>query len=186
MFEGPDLPDPQFSGTGVSSYDADSEILSSFPSPQNPEGDLYLRFFVESGEEFALAAMGIREVLSVAPEQITPVPNVSPLLMGVFNFRGQVIWISDVGQFLGGTRLLNTERTEIPIIVIESQDIMVGLAGERVRGMEWLNLDALTPSSSHSTDSMTPFLKGEWEGISEKPLRLLDPTSILRSARWAA
>jgi purine-binding chemotaxis protein CheW len=186
MFDGPDFPDPQFTSSALSSLDTNVDTLGSFSTPQNPEGDLYLRFFVESGEEFALAAMGIREVLSIAPEQITPVPNVSPLLMGVLNFRGQVIWVSDVGQFLGGMRLLNTERTEIPIIVIESQDIMVGLAGERVRGMEWLNLDTLTPSSIHTTDSMTPFLKGEWQGISEKPLRLLDPASILRSARWAA
>jgi purine-binding chemotaxis protein CheW len=186
MFDGPDLTDSQLSSLDVSNYDTDPETLASFPSPQNPEGDLYLRFFVESGEEFAIAAMGIREVLSIAPDQITPVPNVSPLLMGVLNFRGQVIWISDIGQFLGGMRLLNTERTEIPIIVIESQDVMVGLASERVKGMEWLNLDTLTPSSGPTTDSMTPFLKGEWQGISENPLRLLDSASILRSARWAA
>jgi purine-binding chemotaxis protein CheW len=186
MFDGPDLPETYFSTPEVSSRDTEPETLSSFPSPQNPEGDLYLRFFVESGDEFALAAMGIREVLSLTPDQITPVPNVSPLLMGVLNFRGQVIWVSDVGQFLGGTRLLNTERTEISIIVIESQEIAVGLAVERVRGMEWLSLDKLLPPSSQATDSMSPFLKGEWQGVSETSLRLLDPASILRSARWAA
>ena len=186
MFDGPDLPDPQSSTLEVSNHDAYSETLSSFPSQQNPEGDLYLRFFVESGEEFALAAMGIREVLSIVPDQITPVPNVSPMLMGVLNFRGQVIWISDVGQFLGGAKLLNTERTEVSVIVIESQDIMVGLAVERVRGMEWLSLDTLMPISSQTVDSMMPFLKGEWQGLSEQSLQLLDPASILRSARWAA
>jgi purine-binding chemotaxis protein CheW len=171
-------------GADLSNIDA-KEGLSSFQPLQNPEGDLYLRFFVESGEEFALPAMGIREVLSLVPSQITPVPNVSPLLMGVLNFRGQVIWVSDIGQFLGGAKLLNTERTEISIIVIESQDIMVGLAVEQVKGMDWLNLDALVPPSSSVTDSVSPFLKGEWQGISEYPLRLLDPLSILRSARWA-
>jgi purine-binding chemotaxis protein CheW len=186
MFDGPDLLDPLFSSPEVSNYDTQPESLSSFPSPQNPEGDLYLRFFVESGEEFALAAMGIREVLSLAPDQITPVPNVSPLLMGVLNFRGQVIWVSDVGQFLGGARLLNTERTEISIIVIEAQDIMVGLAVEHIRGMEWLSLDTLMPSSSQTSESMASFLKGEWPSLSEESLRLLDPASILRSARWAA
>lgn len=162
------------------------EGLNSFQPLQNPEGDLYLRFFVESGEEFALPAMGIREVLALAPAQITPVPNVSPLLMGVLNFRGQVVWVSDVGQFLGNTKLLNTERAEIPIIVIESQDTMVGLAVEQVKGMDWLNFDALVPPSSSATDSVSPFVKGEWQGLSESPLRLLDPQSILRSARWAS
>jgi purine-binding chemotaxis protein CheW len=168
----------------LSDIDA-KESLNSFQPLQNPEGDLYLRFFVESGDEFALPAMGIREVLSLVPNQITPVPNVSPLLMGVLNFRGQVIWASDVGQFLGSVKLLNTERAEISIIVIESQDLMVGLAVAQVRGMEWLSLDTLVPPSSSVIDSVSPFLKGEWPGISEQPLRLLEPLSILRSARWA-
>jgi twitching motility protein PilI len=179
-----------FGGLELSEMDAkeidSNENLSSFSSRQNPEGDLYLRFFVESGEEFALPAMGIREVLALLPDQITPIPNVSPLLMGVLNFRGQVIWVSDIGQFLGSTKLLNTERAELSIIVIESQDTTVGLAVERVKGMEWLSLDTLVPPSSAATDSMFPFLKGEWQGISEQSLRLLDPSSILRSARWAA
>jgi purine-binding chemotaxis protein CheW len=171
-------------GTDLSDIDA-KESLNSFQPLQTPEGDLYLRFFVESGDEFALPAMGIREVLSLTPNQITPVPNVSPLLMGVLNFRGQVIWVSDVGQFLGGTRLLNPERTEISIIVIESQELMVGLAVDQVKGMEWLSLDTLVAPSSSTIDSVSPFLKGEWLGISEQPLRLLEPLSILRSARWA-
>jgi purine-binding chemotaxis protein CheW len=168
----------------LSDIDA-KESLNSFQPLQHPEGDLYLRFFVESGDEFALPAMGIREVLSLVPSQITPVPNVSPLLMGVLNFRGQVIWVSDVGQFLGSAKLLNAERAEISIVVIESQDLMVGLAVEQVRGMEWLSLDTLVPPSSSVIDSISPFLKGEWSGVSERPLRLLEPLSILRSARWA-
>jgi purine-binding chemotaxis protein CheW len=174
-----------FSGPDLSDIDT-REDLSDFSSLQNPVGDLYLRFFVESGNEFAIPAMGIREVLSLMPDQITPVPNVSPLVMGVLNFRGQVIWVSDVGQFLGGTRLLNTERTEISVIVIEAQDIMVGLAVERVRGMEWLSIETLQPLSNRVNDGMSPFLKGEWSHIDEHPLQLLDPLSILRSARWAA
>lgn len=175
------------SDTSNSNVDTNNsqDNLGSFQALQNPEGDLYLQFFVESGDEFALPAMGIREVLSLAPGQITPIPNVSPLLMGVFNFRGQVIWVSDVGQFLGSTKLLNAERTELSIIVIEAQDIMVGLAVEKVKGMNWFNPDHLVPPSSSIADSVSPFLRGEWQGISEQPLRLLDPLAILRSARWA-
>jgi twitching motility protein PilI len=180
MFSGPELSEEM----DAPEFDT-NETFASLSTPQTPEGDLYLRFFIESGEEFAFSAMGVREVLSLTPDQITPVPNVSPLLMGVLNFRGQVIWVADIGQFLGSAKLLNVERTEISIIVIEAQELTVGLAVAQVRGMEWLRIDALIPPSSSATDSMFPFLKGEWQGVSERPLRLLDPTSILRSARWA-
>ncbi|MEO0373149.1 Chemotaxis protein CheW [Acaryochloris thomasi RCC1774] len=162
-----------------------SEPLPELQGLQNPEGDLYLRFFVESGQEFALPAMGIREVLSLDPEQITLVPNVSPLLMGILNLRGQVIWVTDIGQFLGDAQPLNTDRSEISIVAIETQEVTVGLAVERVMGMDWLDTEQLT-LSTNAPDSMAPFLKGEWmmDGTHQS-LRLLDPTAILRSARWA-
>lgn len=165
--------------------DTDTNQLSNLQELQNPEGDLFLRFFIESGQEFALPAQGIREVLALAPDQITPIPNVSPVLMGVLNLRGQVVWVTDIGQFLGHPKPLDTDCQEISIIAIESQEITVGLAVDKVMDMDWLDADRLSPSLS-APDNMAPFLKGEWIiNESEQYLRLLDPEAILRSARWA-
>ena len=169
--------------------DADAsteENLSELQSLQQPEGELYLRFFVGSGHGFALPATEIREVLAIAPDQITLIPNVSPILMGIFNLRGQVIWIADVGQFLGDSQPVNTDRAEISVIAVESQDVTVGLAVDQVTGMHWLDPDQLS-TSSEAPDQIASFLKGEWriEVFNDKPLWLLDPVAILRSARWA-
>lgn len=174
-------------GSNISDVDGseNDKNLSGLSALQNPEGDLYLRFLNNAGEELALPAKGIREVLAIAPDQITAIPNVSPILMGVLNFRGQVVWVADIGQFLGGTRPINIDRSEISIVVIESQDVMIGLAVEQVKGMEWLNLDLMAPTSE-VPESMSPFLIGEWCGVADTPIRLLDPAAILRSARWAA
>ena len=131
-------------------FDADlplEESTSFQELVQNPEGDLHLRFFLESGEELAMPAMGIREVLAIASDQITPVPNVSPFLLGILNLRGQVVWVTDVGQFLGEPKPLTIDQGELSIIVIESGEMMLGLAVSSVKGMEWLNADALRPTS---------------------------------------
>ena len=171
-------------------FDADlplEESTSFQELVQNPEGDLHLRFFLESGEELAMPAMGIREVLAIASDQITPVPNVSPFLLGILNLRGQVVWVTDVGQFLGEPKPLTIDQGELSIIVIESGEMMLGLAVSSVKGMEWLNADALRPTSK-TNESLLPFLTGEWvasiEG--EKPLQLINPEAIVKSARWAA
>ncbi|HEY9740219.1 MAG TPA: chemotaxis protein CheW [Coleofasciculaceae cyanobacterium] len=154
---------------------------------ESPEGELHLRFFVPSGNEFALPATGIKEVLSKSPDQITAIPNASPLLLGTLNFRGRVIWVSDLGQFLGDTAMLNTDRSEIPIIAVEDQDTMLGLAIDRIVGMDWLDVEQVQ-MPTNVPDSMAPFLRGEWllDKESDKFLRLLDQVAILRSARWAA
>lgn len=159
-----------------------------FQELESPEGELHLRFYTPSGEEFALPATGIREVLSPAPDRITPVPNVSPLLLGTLNVRGRVVWVADLGQFLGDTIPLNTDRQEVSVIAVEDQDILLGLAVDRVVGMQWLDIEQIQSPSS-VPDGVAPFLRGEWaltEGESKHYLRLLDQVSILRSARWAA
>src|SRR4028118_368020 len=87
-----------------------------FHELETPEGELHLRFYVPSGNEFALPATGIKEVISQSPDRITAIPNASPLLLGTINIRGRVIWVSDLGQFLGDGMVLNTDRPEIPVI----------------------------------------------------------------------
>lgn len=153
---------------------------------ESPEGELHLRFYIPSHQEFALPAMGIREVLELSPERITPIPNASPLLLGTLNLRGRVIWVADLGQFLGEVTPLNTDRAEIPVIAVEEQDTIVGLAVEQIGGMDWLDIQHLV-AANNVPDTMAPFLRGEWllDAQNNQCLRLLDPMAILRSARWA-
>lgn len=163
------------------------DLAPEFQELDSPEGELHLRFYVSSDQEFALPATGIREVLSQPPDRITPIPNASPLLLGTLNFRGRVIWVADLGQFLGEPMFLNTDRPEIPVIAVEDQDAMLGLAVDQIVGMDWLDVEQLQTRNS-APDSMEPFLRGEWvlDTEANQCLRLLDPVKILRSARWAA
>ena len=159
-----------------------------FQELETPEGELHLRFYVPSGNEFALPATGIREVLAPSPDRMTPIPNVSSLLLGTLNMRGRVIWVADLGQFLGDQTPLNTDRPEIPIVAVEDQDTILGLAVDRIVGMDWLDVEQQLDSPNNAPDGMIPFLRGEWMlgAQTQKVLRLLDQVKILRSARWAA
>jgi purine-binding chemotaxis protein CheW len=153
-----------------------------------PDGELYLRFFLASGEELALPAVSIREAIFQPPDRITPIPNVSSLLLGTLNVRGRVIWVADLGQFLGDSVPLNCDRTELHVIAVEDQDTMLGLAVDRVADTKWLNIDDIQMPTD-IPDTMAPFVRGEWlleEKDSNRRLRLLDQVSILRSARWVA
>lgn len=165
----------------------DREQAPEFQELENPEGELHLRFYVPSGNEFALNAIGIREVISSSPDRITAIPNVSPLLLGTLNIRGRVIWVADLGQFLGDSGPLDTDRPEIPVIAVEDQDTMLGLAVDRIVGMDWLDVDEIQ-RPTNVPDTMEPFLRGEWlaDKKTNNYLRLLNQVALLRSARWAA
>jgi len=153
------------------------------------QGELHLRFYLSSGDEFALPAMGIKEVMQQEPDRITPIPNASDLLLGTINLRGQVIWVADLGSFLQDMGVLNTERAEIPVIAIEDQDLILGLAVEKLGEMEWLDVEELQ-MPLNVPDYIAPYVQGEWVFSDEENeenktyLRLLDQVAILRSARW--
>jgi twitching motility protein PilI len=165
----------------------EQEIVSEIQELKSPEGEPHLRFYLPSMSEFALPAVGIKEVMQQPPERITPIPNASPLLLGTINLRGQIIWVADLAQFLGDTATLKTERTEIPVIAVEDQEIILGLAVDRLGDMEWLLLEELQ-ISNNVPDPIAPYVQGEWsfKDHSQRVLRLLDHVAILRSARWVA
>jgi twitching motility protein PilI len=98
-----------------------------------------------------------------------------------------VIWVADLGQFLGDSSRLNTDRAEIPIIAIKEEETILGLAVERLGDMEWLDPDKLGSAAS-IPDQIALYVQGEWilGQESKKTLRLLDHLAILRFARWAA
>ncbi|MDJ0732303.1 MAG: chemotaxis protein CheW [Crocosphaera sp.] len=162
------------------------EISPELQALQTPEGELYLRFHLPSTEEFALPAIAIREVMQQSPDRITPIPNASPLLLGTLNLRGQVIWVADLGQFLGNSLPLRTDRPEIPVIAVEEQDTILGLAIDQLGDMEWLDIDQLQ-APNNVADHIAPYVQGEWvvQENTHQVLRLLDQVAILRSARWA-
>ncbi|MDJ0568691.1 MAG: chemotaxis protein CheW [Pleurocapsa sp. MO_192.B19] len=153
---------------------------------ENPEGELHLRFYLASGEACAFPATGIAEVMQQTPDQIAPIPNASPLLLGTINLRGKVIWVADLGQFLGDSGVLKTDRPTIPVIAIEDQEQILGLAISSIGDMDWLDVEQLEIYNSPS-DSMAPFVQAQWQAEDESAqiINLLDPAKILRSARWA-
>lgn len=155
------------------------------PSVEVREGELCLTFCVPSGKKFALPAFGVREIISTLVDRITPLPNASPFLLGTFNWRGQVIWIADLGQFLGDTTLVNTDRGEVSMLVVEEQETVMGFAISNVANTEWLTPDRLSPIQN-IPDAMASFVKGEYSPAEEEFLYLLDQIAILSSARWAS
>lgn len=161
------------------------------PSTTNVEmgsrdGELCLRFDVPSGNEFALAASGVREVMSVYPDRITPIPNASPFFLGTYNWRGQVIWVADLGQFLGDQVLVNTDRTEVSILIVEEQELVMGFAVQTVINTEWLNVDKIVSEDLNLPPAIRSFVKGVYSttGSDTSPLRLLDRIAIIRSTQW--
>lgn len=178
------MADNQYYPSAINNSQISLGIEQQVEPVEAPEGELHLRFVLPSGDEFALPAVGIREVMQQESDRITPVPNASSLLLGTINLRGEIIWVADLGQFLGYPNMLNTDRAEIPVIAVEEQETIIGLAVDNLGAMEWIDIETLQ-LPHNLPDHLAPYIQGEWIDDKQKQVRLLDQIAILRSARWA-
>lgn len=152
---------------------------------RTPEGDLHILFTIPSGDTLALPGhWGTRSCGRDSRSHYASAQYLQSAT-GDFELAGAGDLGRGCGKFLGDDTPLNTDRSELSIIAIEDDELMVGLAVHQVRGMEWLNNDTIKPAT-HVSDQMAPFVRGEWVFDAEQQdiVKLLDPLAILRSARW--
>jgi len=101
----------------------------------------YLSFRV-GRETFALPVVDAREIEKPIP--FTLVPNVDDFVEGVFNLRGKIIPLMDLGKrlTLGPKKITSESR----IVIAESGHRLVGMVVDAVLGVISINMDDLSPA----------------------------------------
>jgi hypothetical protein len=101
------------------------------------------------------------EIISVSPTQITPIPQVNTPIMGIYSWRGEILWIIDGSALLGDTTLCDrhfwSNRYSV-FVVRESGEHMgimvpgVGNLGKRSRFCS--HLDPPHPPANLTLDNV--------------------------------
>lgn len=61
----------------------------------------FLQFYLDSEIRVMLPVAQITEVLKIELARIVPIPQMPPWVMGVYNWRGDILWMVDLGHLLG-------------------------------------------------------------------------------------
>ena len=154
----------------------------------------FLRFHLEPDLNAALPVDQMTEVFTVSTTKVVPIPHMPPWVIGVYNWRGEILWLVDLGYLLGGTPLYQqtSSRSLYTAIVVNSQQSggrqgsstagkkMLGLAVNRVEDMEWFNSDLIqSPPESAVNPALVPFLRGYWLKNNGEIVVVLDGNSII-------
>lgn len=159
-------------------------------------GKQFLRFHLLPDTTAVLPVQQITEVLTIPISQVIPIPHMPAWVMGVYNWRGEILWMVDLGQLIGLAPLyqqLNSRSTYTAIVIHGSQlsgkqqlasqktdKRMLGLLVNRVEDMEWCNPDRIqSPPLSAVTPELVPFLRGYWPKSNGEILVVLDGDSII-------
>ena len=101
--------------------------MSTALATSTGQADLLATFFVRDAL-CALDAASVQEVIRVGP--VTPVHYAPGEVVGIFNLRGRIVTIVDIGQLLGFAAAIPGPDSRI--FIIEDRNEFVGLLVDRV------------------------------------------------------
>jgi positive phototaxis protein PixI len=160
---------------------------------QTGVGQQFLRFHLVPNTTAMLPVNQMTEVLTIPIAEIVPIPQMPAWVMGVYNWRGEILWMADLGHLVGLTPLYEqaSSSSSYTAIVVRatgrqqagSQNIggkMLGLLVNRVEDMESCNPDLIqSPPEAAVPPEFVPFLRGYWLKPNGEIIVVLDGNSVI-------
>lgn len=168
-----------------------SKLLS--PSSQTSIEVLQqLKFRLYPDTQAMLPISQITEVLKLQLVQIVPIPQMPAWVMGVYNWRGDILWMVDLGQLLGldswyqhqHERALHTAIVLSPNRQDKQNEnqIHLGLVVASVEDLETCDPKAIQTAVDSQTNShLIDFLQGYWLSPEGAMVLALDGKAIAKA-----
>ncbi len=122
-----------------------------------------LRFYVSSQDTASLPLNDIEEVVKLPIKEILPVPDLPDRVLGIYNWRSEMLWLVDLGQQLGFPSPITHPHVleTIWAIVIRVEGKLLGLGVPRLMGLETHpNRQLQLPTEELFGQPLRSFLKG--------------------------
>lgn len=123
-----------------------SPLSSAHSSPAVNE-QRFLRFHISKRETALLPLNSIQQVLKVPVLEIIPVPHMPDCVLGIYNWRGEMLWLIDMAQQLGfASPLVDLRSSEaINVIVVQVEHTCLGMVVSHTADIEMHPLQQLQP-----------------------------------------
>ena len=167
-------------------------LLPLTNSASSSEKEPFLRFYLEPDTTALLPLLQLAEVFNIPISQIVPIAHMQPWIRGVYNWRGEILWIADLGHLVGLTPSYQQASSTLTYTTVVLQSLsnqatsttgknqLLGVIVNRLEDIEWCNLDQIqSPPSSTVAQGLVPFLRGYWWKSDDDVLAVLDGEAIM-------
>ncbi|KAM3089776.1 chemotaxis protein CheW [Phormidesmis sp. 146-35] len=154
-------------------------------------GQKFLRFRLCSDQDALLPVDEVAAVLTLQTQDVLPVPHMPDCVLGIYNWRGEVLWLVDLAHQVGLDALVkqNSRLTSCMAIVLQVNGQFLGLAVPDVYDIEPHDPQLLQPPLSELfSPKLLPFVKGYLTGADRQSTEdqrstVLEVTAILQDPR---
>ena len=176
------------------SLSVSNSLLPSSERASSKALEQFLRFHLMPDTTVLLPMQQLTEVLTIPNGKIVPIFHMPAWVIGVYNWRGEILWMVDLGHLLGLTASYQqaNSASSYTAIVLQACDRqatstnlknqMLGVVVSRVEDIEWCNPDWIqSPPSSTITSEIAPFLRGYWLKNNGDMLAVIDGIAIIEA-----
>ncbi len=153
---------------------------------------------METKQKFLSFSLGVRdtaviplgqitEVVQIPLTEICGVPQMPNCVVGIYNWRGEMLWLVDLEEMLGYPPLLQGSNflSKMMVLVLEHEGKYLGILIRQLIDIDWLDTQRMKqPSEEVFYPEMTPFLRGYFINDAEQMIFNLDASAMLQTSLW--
>ena len=100
-----------------------------------------------TSKSILIPSQQVIEIVSLTLSQLSPVPDVESPVMGIYPWRGEILWVMDGNALLEGSAI-HEQRDRIPVrynvLIIQESGEHLGILVPSVGDLVRLNIDSQT------------------------------------------
>ncbi len=147
----------------------------------------FLSFNLGTKDTAVISLQNITEILPVSLAEVCGVPQMPSCIIGIYSWRGEMLWLVDLEEMLGYPPLLQGSNfpSKMMAIVLETEGKCLGLLVRQLIDIENLEPQQMKqPSTELFYPAMTPFLRGYFINSAQEVIFNLDASAMLQSPMW--
>lgn len=147
----------------------------------------FLTFYLGNKETAVISLTNITEVFQISQNDICGVPQMPNCIQGIYNWRGEMLWLVDLEAMLGYNSLgyRSNSTAKMMVIVVQHEGKYLGLLVRQLMDIEWLKSEKMKPANSQLfSQEILPFLRGYFIDDSEQMIIAVNPESIFNAPGW--
>lgn len=126
-----------------------------FEQQEDTQQGRYLTFYLGK-DVYGIEIKYVTEIIGVQP--ITKIPEVAEYIKGIINLRGKIIPVIDMRLKFKKQEIEYDDRT--CVIIVDTQEIIVGLIVDKVADVLTLNEEDIAPPPSHKSGIRNRYISG--------------------------
>lgn len=168
-----------------------ARVASPPKAPSSSEDEKFLRFQLGTEGKALLPLNIIYQVMRVPGSEILPVPQMPICVLGIYNWRGEMLWLVDIGQLVGFPTWWEPSAGkggvggDLMTIAIHVNDRSLGLVVPQINDIELHDSQQMqVPSMGLFAPEVMPYLQGYLITENSEVLMVLNGEAIAQAPLW--